>query len=262
MPECRVVSRRGTEFSVRAVETEARAPVCAGLRELPDHVNSIGRRRVLRPGERVAQAHLERYLAPRKLQRCRVREFPCCPLCLEIRDQVRLNRVEVRKLRAADVAGFRDMIAHPAGELHALLLEVVEKPFDALRRLADLRACQHACGGVCHDELQFFHSCALGAPDENRHLAKILASFRNQRPNRSRAAVPGDEAVLAVFPARDRRRVHNAGQRNGVFKVFEFIFVDRVKVRVVANKIVNVDLHELTAGVRLGHRLHLLGKNA
>ena len=32
------------------------------------------------------------------------------------------------------------------------------------------------------------------------------------------------------------------------------------KVRVVANKIVNVDLHELPTGVRLGHRLHLLGK--
>ena len=154
------------------------------------------------------------------------------------------------------------MIAHPAGELHALLLEVVEKPLDALRRLADLRACQHACGGVCHDQFKFFHRCAFGAPDENRHFAKILAPFCDQSPNRSRAAVPGDEAVLAVLRRCDRRRVHNAGQRNGVFKVFEFIFVDRVKVRGVANKIVNVDLHELPTGVRLGHRLHLLGKNA
>ena len=154
------------------------------------------------------------------------------------------------------------MVAHPAGKLHALLLEVVKQALHALRRLTDLGACQHSCCGVCHNELQLFHGRAFGAPDENRHFAKILAPFCDQSPNRSRAPVAGNEAVLAILRARDRRRVHNAGERDGIFEIFELGLIDRVKIGLIAHEIVNVDLHELPPGVRLGHRLHLLGKNA
>ena len=262
MPKRRVVAGTRAEFAVGAVQARARPPLRAGCCQFAHLRDTSGRWELLCPGKRVTKAHLQGDLAPRKLQRCRVREFACCPLCLEILNQVFFNHVEVREFCLADVAGFRDMVAHPARKLHALLLEVVEKPLDALRRLADLRACQHACGGVCHDQLQLFHRRAPGATDEDWHFAKILAPFCDQSPNRSRAPVAGDEAVLAVLRARDRRRVHNAGERDGIFEFFELGLIDCVKVRVVADQIVNVGLHEFALGVRLGHRLHLLGKNA
>ena len=54
------------------------------------------------------------------------------------------NHLQPRQLALADLAHLGDMVAHPAGELHALLLQLVEKLLHALGLRADVRVAHPA----------------------------------------------------------------------------------------------------------------------
>ena len=91
------------------------------------------------------------------------------------------------------------MVAHPTGELDALLLELVEQCLDALGLLGDIRGGHPARVGVGVDQAKFTQRLAAAVGlDDAGHRLKGLVAVLNDLTHRRRAAVAADDDVLAA----------------------------------------------------------------
>ena len=118
---------------------------------------------------------------------------------VDIRCELIADDLQAGQLRLAHFAGLGDMVAHPTGELDALLLELVEQRLDALGLLGDIRGGHPAGVGVGVDQAQLTQRLAAAVSlDEAGHRLKGLVAVLDDLAHRRRAAVAADDDVLAA----------------------------------------------------------------
>ena len=144
-----------------------------------------------------------------------LRQLALLPQLCKLRDQVFPDYLEPGQFAGGDLADLRHIVPHPAGELHALLFELIQQLFHLLR-LGGLLSGGHGAGGcVGVDQFQLGKLRAvLGPVHDAGHLPQILPPVLvDQLFQRGMAAVAADDGIpVAAGP--DQDWLLQANQRN------------------------------------------------
>ena len=139
--ECVSASGRAGKTIASRAHTGTSLPLCAHFGALSKLWYDYGCRKVVlaHAWEQARKPILQPGVKPAQLQRLRIIERSIAPPIEQRLPEVCLNGVQVRQLRPADLTGLRDVIAHPAGKVHALLLELIQELLHAGGLLCQLR---------------------------------------------------------------------------------------------------------------------------
>ena len=173
----------------------------------------------------------------------------------DVRRETLPYNIQPRQLAPADLARLGHMIPHAAGELVALLLQLVQQLPHLLHLLGDLRGTQRAGTAVGVDQAQLPQCRGRLAPfPDAGHLPQIRPPLIHQLADGRRAPMAGDDHHMAVLAVTHPNRLLQADggdvvrQRVQITELVEIVLVFVQKIHVYV-----LDL--LSPSVRIGHRL-------
>ena len=125
--ECVSASGRTGKTITSRAHTGTSLPLCAHFGALSKLWYDYGCRKVVlaHAREQARKPILQPGVKPAQLQSLRIVERPLAPHAEQWLAEVGLDSVQVCQFCPADLAGLRDVIAHPAGKVNALLLELI-----------------------------------------------------------------------------------------------------------------------------------------
>ena len=177
-----------------------------------------------------------------------LRQVAGVPQGLIAGSQMGFDLLDPPQLGPLDVAGLRHMVDHAAGELIALLLQLVEYLLQPRGLFANLRVGQHAGVGVGEDQL---HLVDQGVPTrlpDARHLPEPLLALVHQQLQRRLAPVAGDQHHMAVLSGPHQQRLLQAHRLDVAGQIGDV--PQLVEIAGVAVDQADVDVLDLIAALR------------
>ena len=202
--ECVSASRRAGKAIAGRAHTTGQ-PLRPGFCALSNFLDNCGCRKIVlaHAREQACQPVLQPAVEPAQLQRLRIVERSLAPHIEQRRPEVCLNGMQIRQLRPADLAGLRDVVAHPAGEFHALLLELVQQFLHPLRLPGDIGTTHPPGIGIDVEQAQFLHLRGLrpGIYDAGRlRKSRILLGQQRQGGKSPVAGYDGVAVLCLAHP--------------------------------------------------------------